>query len=529
MNSHLSIIILFILSISTNINTQNTTTSSIANSPCLIQGDTANCENINSWSELDLSSAISIQILRLNPKTPLKLDASLDLKPFEALFEDNYAVYLENILSFSFSANPFDSINKKASSLEIENSNLDFFIDNDQSLSNYCAFITDLDFKPLFASFKTVRLGRNVKFHYSAYCPLIFQNADMDKFILDYQAQSIGLQIGPLMPANGHTSGDLNSKIQQLVIKESYSIILGSNLLDSFVFKDIKLFAYRSNLASYNFQVQTNLFESFGWLRSFHLDIENLDSYKNNQNFEWFSSLNGNVSVNLLDTSELADPATRNKEFKLILGDMSGSYEFPDQDFCLFKNFPHSKWVFPFINTKPDLECSCTLIWLIKYWRYYSNSTELQTASLNKCNLDENFEDLVKGCEFEKKIDECNKCSFDQDSAHLDCSDVEDLGHLDMFQAASINSFRIKPLSRIRLDRSLYLQGFYYKLRNNFSLTLENLNGFDFDSSPLSQMPQRGRLLNLSDVDFEFFRGSGAPLLSSNCAFGNGFNFRFVF
>ena len=136
MKSRLSIIRLFILLlIASNINTQSseswTSTSTTAeNSPCLIQGDTANCENINSWAEVDLSSATSIRVLRLNPQIPLKLDASLDLKPFEALFEDNYQVYLENIQSFSFSANPFDLINKKASSLEIENSNLDFFNGN---------------------------------------------------------------------------------------------------------------------------------------------------------------------------------------------------------------------------------------------------------------------------------------------------------------------------------------------------------------------------------------------------------------
>ena len=39
-------------------------------------------------------------------------------------------------------------------------------------------------------------------------------------------------------------------------------------------------------------------------------------------------------------------------------------YDFPNEDFCHFKHFPHSNLVFPIINTKLDLECSCTLLWL---------------------------------------------------------------------------------------------------------------------------------------------------------------------
>jgi hypothetical protein len=79
---------------------------------------------------------------------------------------------------------------------------------------------------------------------------------------------------------------------------------------------------------------------------------------------------------------------------------------YPEEDFCLFKNFPHSKLVVPKINTKPDLQCTCTLLWLIQYKSLYQEGAlnYLDTPSVSKCLDDPNFEALVNNCNFELKI-----------------------------------------------------------------------------------------------------------------------------
>ena len=51
----------------------------------------------------------------------------------------------------------------------------------------------------------------------------------------------------------------------------------------------------------------------------------------------------------------------------VYLTDLNETYLYTEEDFCLFKDFPHSKLVVPKINTKPNLECTCTLLYLLKY------------------------------------------------------------------------------------------------------------------------------------------------------------------
>ena len=39
-------------------------------------------------------------------------------------------------------------------------------------------------------------------------------------------------------------------------------------------------------------------------------------------------------------------------------------YEYPDEDVCLFKEFPHEHLVLPLIVSGKQLNCTCTLMWL---------------------------------------------------------------------------------------------------------------------------------------------------------------------
>ena len=46
-------------------------------------------------------------------------------------------------------------------------------------------------------------------------------------------------------------------------------------------------------------------------------------------------------------------------------------YTYPEEDFCLFKDFPHTQLVFPIIDSLHIHVCTCTLSWIVKYADMY--------------------------------------------------------------------------------------------------------------------------------------------------------------
>ena len=92
------------------------------------------------------------------------------------------------------------------------------------------------------------------------------------------------------------------------------------------------------------------------------------------------------------------------------------SYDYPQKDFCLFKDFPHNKLVMPIIKTKQNLECSCTLMWLLKYKSIYevNGVNPMETDSTLNCLASPNFDQLIKDCDFNAKLAECNGSSEDK-------------------------------------------------------------------------------------------------------------------
>jgi hypothetical protein len=45
-------------------------------------------------------------------------------------------------------------------------------------------------------------------------------------------------------------------------------------------------------------------------------------------------------------------------------------YEFPEEDFCMFANYPHEKLIFTVVNIYSN-SCSCTILWVYKHMAFY--------------------------------------------------------------------------------------------------------------------------------------------------------------
>jgi hypothetical protein len=92
------------------------------------------------------------------------------------------------------------------------------------------------------------------------------------------------------------------------------------------------------------------------------------------------------------------------KQIYIELNDEKSGYDYPDEDFCLFKYFPHSKLVFPIVKSNIELNCTCTIAWLIQYWRF--SFKDIKTSCLSNC-FSSNFSLLVEQCNFDYRISQC--------------------------------------------------------------------------------------------------------------------------
>jgi hypothetical protein len=91
----------------------------------------------------------------------------------------------------------------------------------------------------------------------------------------------------------------------------------------------------------------------------------------------------------------------------LYLSDVSSydhDYEYPNEDLCLFRYFPHSSAVFPFIVPGKRLaQFTCTIYWLHLYANIYRQIIELNTTLII---CDETFNSST--CELEKWLTNCD-------------------------------------------------------------------------------------------------------------------------
>ena len=97
------------------------------------------------------------------------------------------------------------------------------------------------------------------------------------------------------------------------------------------------------------------------------MDIGNLKTFFHH-GLEWVSYLN--KDINQSSSSEIKhDYLNRIIVISFIEYNyyINYKYSFPDEDLCLFKEFPHRQLVIPlFPFLEKETECSCTLIWLFK-------------------------------------------------------------------------------------------------------------------------------------------------------------------
>jgi hypothetical protein len=317
--------------------------------------------NFNTFQDLILDCNLTYNIteyLVMWPKHRLLLDESFK---FERIFLQNKidslsVIDLGNLKGIDLNSKPFILKSKRyrqRTILDIHMSMLNIYSNSTLLDSNRCN--RDVFSRQLtnFAQYVFAIKIQN-SFYPSMWCPYFFNNFDLTDFVLlDIKNSFL---IKNRLKFNQLNSSNVYLKhLRKLVLGLTYEYLDLSNL-SSDLFRKIKYLIIIGVLNG----IEPHLFKDFQDLDKINLCISNLKEVYHMGN-QWMSYLN-NLGKNLLRL-----------EFRhqIRYASFDSIYEYPNEDLCLFKDFPHERAVYPFILPGKRLECTCTLLWLESKIRSY--------------------------------------------------------------------------------------------------------------------------------------------------------------
>ena len=245
----------------------------------------------------------------------------------------------------------------------------------------------------LFQIQRNILVGLNMLFFDSQFktilCPLVFKNSNLSHFILSGLSDTFYKK--NILKIENRTFIDLNSTIQHIEFINVNNINIDSNLLNPSVFQ------YTEGVS---FSGQVNMIDgnSLNALEN----IMSIEFYKDNyrdmihkNGIKWIRDLNPDLNVNL-SISNLAEEIeeTYVSQLKMIvlrskspLSNIHLSKVFPDEDFCLYKDFPFNQLVIvtelandyiliEFLNSTRQ-HYTCTYLWLAQYFHKFINTSDV--------------------------------------------------------------------------------------------------------------------------------------------------------
>jgi hypothetical protein len=194
----------------------------------------------------------------------------------------------------------------------------------------------------------------------------------------------------------------------------AFYVRLNAQLLNEHLFKNVRELSFHHILT----QIDNGVFRPFRRLKNIDFILDNYKQFFHTINMQkWMSDLNAHVTLN--ESVNLSSDMFRLRfRFSPHTVSFSQVYEYPSEDLCLFKQFPHERLIVPMIEPGAALKCTCTLVWLELYLPRFGSILNVTKAP---GIFDENYEEislhlftatfLFKYCD-EAKVSEL-KCDFE--------------------------------------------------------------------------------------------------------------------
>lgn len=364
-----SIIVFFI---SSTINGTNITCDYINNNIFRILLNTfINICVISSNKEIHFSCSnetlFSGAYLSIIGKQKILFDSPIDFKNYNNSFQSAYYIYLT--ISKGFNVNSTLATNgNKMVKLFISESDFEFYF-NDKIIDSKFCVDKDISFI-VFSNVTLLKLQNSVKFRKTAYCPFIFNNSYLNELDINNLYDTEFLK-------NTYYFMDINkTDIHGSILYSSFSLY-NYKLDENFLYKDIygntSMTLFKGTISS----IDKELFKNLINLRKIYFILYHASKFIT-KSLDWMNPINENIKVRE-DNDSLEIYLQNNSSNVKFIGLYFLDYLFNDVDLCLFKDFPFFRAIYPVIFEHSAV-CSCTYIWLSKYFYIYEKYFKLMLA-----------------------------------------------------------------------------------------------------------------------------------------------------
>ena len=213
--------------------------------------------------------------------------------------------------------------------------------------------------------------------------------------------------------------GGLNSTIIELELYVP-NVDLSTDFLHPDVFKQL----LRLHIISKVQKIHPDLFIWLNKVYIIWLKNDFIRTLMHNSGIEWIRNINEEFTCNLDNSTEVSDYIGRIKYILLECFNNPNSPPiidvFPDEDFCLYKDFPVNQLVviLEYCTYKHqsgilNRKITCTYLWITRSYKYLVDFYDMGIIKASMDNL-LNSSDYksISNCNFEKMMELCNKSSF---------------------------------------------------------------------------------------------------------------------
>ncbi|CAF0960379.1 unnamed protein product [Brachionus calyciflorus] len=307
---------------------------------------------------------------RLGQKRILNEDLIKGIYFLKSLGQKGLVFYFKNLLGFDLNLLHKIEINNSVFyNFFIYNSRIDFY-NKTVKLSNCCPFFADNQFK---VNFKSVYFMDFNKF-VTKLCPFYFNNFEIEELNFNYLADSFYSK-NKVSFTNINESIKLNIKIKILKISNCENLDINSDIINCQMFQSTLNFLLFGKIKS----IHPNTFSALPSLKFIMIDIYYSRQLLQNTQINWIKNLNKNLRINDTQYENYTDHVKfvliSQRYYPEFYSKKDLYHIFPDEDFCIYRDFPFNKMVLLSINDNtPDnykIKYTCTFLWIAQNYSFY--------------------------------------------------------------------------------------------------------------------------------------------------------------
>jgi hypothetical protein len=389
--------------------------------------------NFNTYKEIVLSCNFYyyityIKSIYLMPKTSLILDESLRID--DLFHEDNFhSIHLLNLKGIAFFQTklPLFQLSLKVYFHFVSSSSFKSFIlsnnqttpmtlsqCNEKALQNMTTFIQPL-ISLTFENFLYPREG---------FCSFMFKQSIISNFRFGNIYNSFLIENRLSFMKTNYSRTLIMSNLEFIDLDLFYEK-LTSRVLNVNLFENVK----HLNINLHLLNIEHDLLSKFNRLKYIDIRVFNLREFFQTENTQWLKGCapigSGVIKFQLV-------------RFVYVTSSFLKAYEYPDEDLCLFKDFPHSRFYLPIIMPGERIACTCSLKWLQMHYENYTQIFQI-TNNYKYFQLDEDtFLSGIKylfrfcdeneetiDCDFERLFNTCNITTTSTTRSHSELNDID--------------------------------------------------------------------------------------------------------